>query len=183
MLVDACNGLNELIHLAMLWTVHQCWPAGARFVFNCYINWAQLLLRQTGDAPVIILSQEGVTQGDPLFLVLYGTTLVPLAEERRDTDPTVLSPLYTNDAVFDESAMRSAAQLRLLMDRGPDQGYFYNPAPSLLISDNPEEKEAAVREFDMESLNLNYTDVRRYLGAYLGHGEKLEEWVQPKVEA
>ena len=35
-LVDACNGLNELSRLAMLWTVRQRWPAGAIFAFSCY---------------------------------------------------------------------------------------------------------------------------------------------------
>ena len=33
-LVDACNGSNELIHLAMLWTVRHRWPAGVMFAFN-----------------------------------------------------------------------------------------------------------------------------------------------------
>ena len=33
-LVDARNGYNELIRLAMLWTVRHHWPAGARFALN-----------------------------------------------------------------------------------------------------------------------------------------------------
>ena len=47
-LVDARNGFNELIRLAMLWTVRHCWLAEVRFAFNCYRHWAQLLLRQPG---------------------------------------------------------------------------------------------------------------------------------------
>ena len=47
-LVDACNGFNELSRLEILWTVRHHWPAGARFAFNCYKHWAQLLLRQPG---------------------------------------------------------------------------------------------------------------------------------------
>ena len=46
--VDARNGFNELSRLATLWTVRHHWPAGARFAFNCYKHWAQLLLRQPG---------------------------------------------------------------------------------------------------------------------------------------
>ena len=60
-LVDACNGFNELSRLGMLWTVRHRSPSGARLAFNCYKHWAQLLLRQTGDLPVKILSREGVT--------------------------------------------------------------------------------------------------------------------------
>ena len=47
-LVDSCNGFNELSRLSVLWTVQHRWPAGARFAFNCYKHWAQLLLRQPG---------------------------------------------------------------------------------------------------------------------------------------
>ena len=79
------------------------------------------------------------------MMVLYGITLYPLAEELRDADPTLLSPFYANDVAFDRSARGSAAQLRLLMARGPDQGYFPYPAKSLFIADKPEKKEAAKR--------------------------------------
>ena len=79
-LIDACNGFNKLSRLSMLWIVRQHWSAGARFAFNCYRNWAQLLLRQPGDAPFILLIRKGFTQGDHLLMVLYGINLVPLAE-------------------------------------------------------------------------------------------------------
>ena len=104
-------------------------------MFNCYKHWAQLLLRQTGEPQVTILSREGVTQGDPLFMVLYVITLVPPAEELRAADPGLLSPFYADDAAFDGLAQRRAQLLKLLMKRGPDRGYFPELAKSLLISD------------------------------------------------
>ena len=54
------------------------------------------------------------------MIVLCGITLFPLAEELRDVDPTLLSPFYTDDAAFDGSVRRSAEQLKLLMNWGPD---------------------------------------------------------------
>ncbi|KAI2493136.1 hypothetical protein MHU86_21397 [Fragilaria crotonensis] len=66
LLVDATNGFNELGRKAMLWTVRHRWANGARFSFNCYRHSAQLLLRRRGGDCEIILSREGVTQGDPL---------------------------------------------------------------------------------------------------------------------
>ena len=102
-LVDACNGINELSDLAMLWTMRHRWPADSRFAFNCYRHWAQHLLRQPGEPPVTILSREGVTQGDPLSTILYGITLVPLAEDLRAADLGILSPFYPDDAAFDGS--------------------------------------------------------------------------------
>ena len=110
-LVDACNKFNELSRLVMLWTVRHRYPAGARFAFNCYKHWAQLLLCHPGDLPVTILSREGVTQGDPFSMVLYGITLVPLAEEIRVADPGLRSNFYADDASFGGSAQRSAQLL------------------------------------------------------------------------
>ena len=77
------------------------------------------------------------------------------AEER---DPTLLSPFYTDDAEFDGSARRSVAQLRLLIDWGPERSYFTEQTKSLFISDNPEEKEAARRKSKWAGLNLNCVD-------------------------
>ena len=99
-LVDARNGLNELSRLAIMWTVQHRWPVGARFAFNCYRHWAQILLLQLGGVPVTILSREGVTQGDPLKMVLYGITLVPLAQDIRSADPRLLSIFYADDAAL-----------------------------------------------------------------------------------
>ena len=74
---SACNGLNKLSRLEMLWTMRHRWPAGARFAFNCYNHWAQLLLRQPGELPVTILSKEEVTQGDPSIWFCTGSPSSP----------------------------------------------------------------------------------------------------------
>ena len=44
-LVDSWNGLNELSRLAIMWAMQHRKPAGARFSFNCYKHWVQILLR------------------------------------------------------------------------------------------------------------------------------------------
>ena len=129
----------------MLWTVRHRWPAGARFAFNCYRHWEQLLLHQPGEPPVTIMSREGVAQGDPLLMVLYRITLVPLPKELRAADPGLLSTFYADDAFFDGSARRSAQLLKLLMKRGTDREYFPAPAKSLFISYIPGQEEAAKR--------------------------------------
>ena len=98
-----------------------------------------------------------MTQGDPLSMVMYGITLLPLEEDLREADLTLLSLFYADDAAFDGSARRSAAQLRQLMDRGLDRGY-HEPAKSIFIAENPEDKEATRREFEQALLHLNYVD-------------------------
>ena len=136
----------------MLWTVWYFWLVGARFTFNCYENWAQLLLRQSGETPVKILIREGVTQGDPLLMVLYGITPTPLAEESGAADLGLLSLFYTNYAAFDGLAQQSAQLLKLLMKRGLDWGYFSDPAKLLFILDKPGQEESARREFVADGL-------------------------------
>ena len=182
-LVDACNGFNELSRLAMLWTVQHRWRDGAIFSFNCYKHWAQLLLRQPGELLVTILSREGVTQGDPLYMVLYRITLTPLAEDLHAADPGLLSPFYADNAAFDSLARQSAQLLKLFMKRGTDRGYLPEPAKSLFISDNPGQVAVAKREFAVEGLTLNLVSGSRYLGAHLGPQAELEAWVKPQVEA
>ena len=182
-LVDSHNGFNDLSCLAMMWTMRHHWPAGVRLALNCYRHWEQLILRQPGDPPVTILSREGVTQGDPLLMVLYRITLVPIYEELRAADPGLLSPFYTDDAASNGLTRRSAHILKLLMKMGPDRGYFPKPANSLFVLDTPSQEEAAKQEFAIEGLTLNFGSGSRYLGSYLGPRYQLEAWVKPQVEA
>ena len=91
-------------------------------------------------------------------MVLYGITLVPLAEDLRDADPTLLSPFYYNYAAFYGSERRIMEQLRLLVHRGTYWGYFPKQAKSVFVADNPEDKEAGRQGFDQAGLNINYLD-------------------------
>ena len=77
LLVDAANAFNMVNRKAMLWTVRHKWPSGARFAFNCYSHAGHIVLRGAFEW---LLSREGVTQGDPLSMVIYGLALLPLVE-------------------------------------------------------------------------------------------------------
>ena len=116
-------------------------------------------------------------------MVLYGITLIPLAEEIRAADTGLLSQFYANDAAFDCLARCSAKFLKLLMRRGPDRGYFPVLAKSLFISDTPGQKAGAKRDFGAEGLTLSFVSGSRYLGAHLGLQVELEAWIKPQVEA
>ena len=96
-------------------------------------------------------------------MVLYGITLVPLAEDLIAAYPWILSPFYVDNAVFDGSTRQSSQLLNLLMERGPDRGYFPDPAKSLFISDTPGKEEAARRELTAEGIVLNFVSGSLYL--------------------
>ena len=127
--------------------------------------------------------EEALREKFPPRYLGGGRSTIPLAEELRAADPGLLSPFYADDATFDSSARRSAQLLKLLMNRGQDQGYFPEPTKSLFISDTPGQEAAAKREFAAEGSTLNFVSGSRYLGAYLGPQVELEAWVKPQVEA
>ena len=99
---------------------------------------------------------RGATQVIPLSLVLYRINLTPLAEELISADLGLLSTFYQDDAMFYGLARQHAQLLQLLMERGPDRGYFPESANSLFISDTLGQEEASRREFAAEGLVLNF---------------------------
>ena len=88
LLIDARNVFNEENRTAMLWSVRHEWRSGAQFTFNCYRHWATLVVRKTEDGSGHFLhSKEGVTQGDPLAMIAYGITVLPLIRVLRKDHP------------------------------------------------------------------------------------------------
>ncbi len=58
-----------------------------------------MLFMQSPGKPVTILwSWEGLTQVDPLAMILYGIALLLLAEKLREAYPDVMQPWYAGDS-------------------------------------------------------------------------------------
>ena len=91
-MADATDGFNNLSRKRMFWTVRHCWPRLARFAFNCYCHEVRLVVRVPGHIAMILMSMEGVTQGDPLAMGMYGISLIPLIEHLCVVYPDMLQP-------------------------------------------------------------------------------------------
>ena len=101
-------------------------------------------------------------------MVIYGISLVPPEEDLWSADTYLLTYFYTDNAPFDGSVRRSAQILKLLMERGSDQGDLLDPSKSLFTTDLLDQEDAENMEFSVEGLELNFGGGSRHLGAYLG---------------
>ena len=123
LLVDAANGFNALNCKVMLWNVQHLWPRVARFTFNCYKYWPQLILQRIGEKnPYILHSREGVTQGDPLSMFLYGLALLPLVKKLEEK-ATGVQVWYADDSGITDSLPNIQKWLDELCALGPGFGY------------------------------------------------------------
>eukprot|EP00957_Ditylum_brightwellii_P143302 10917853-Ditylum_brightwellii.AAC.1 len=75
LLVDAQNAFNRVNMHAMLWNVQHSWASGTHFSFNTYKHWSKLVLHGHKD---LVFGKEGVTQGNPLAMILYALALLPV---------------------------------------------------------------------------------------------------------
>ena len=91
-IIDARNGFNKLSHLEMLWMVRHFWLSGMIFSLNCYCHEALAVVHRPAALCNIMTSREGVTQVDPLSMILYGLALLLLDEFMRAAYPGVPQP-------------------------------------------------------------------------------------------
>jgi len=176
LLVDACNGFNELSRKAAMWTVRHRWPSGSRFAFNCYRHAAQLVIHRSGRPGSVILSQEGVTQGDPISMVIYGVALTPLTESVRAAQPNTLQAWYADDSSFAGSAPAIAAAMRTILEKGPARGYYPKPSKSILIC-NPAVRETVQGE--LGTFHFQSEEGYRHVGRFIGTENMKAQWLQP----
>ena len=181
-LADADNGFNALGRMNMLWVVRHKWARGARYAFNLYRHDARLMVRgPVGTAPKFILSREGVTQGCPLGMILYGVALLPLAEDLRVAFPGALQPWYADDFAMVARASVCAGIYGRLCRIGPSVGYFASPPKSWGICPR-RHQEAAQRIFQEAGLQLKWSRGQRYVGGFVGSIAMRDRWLSPMVK-
>ena len=81
MIVDTKNEFNEINQVVILWTFHYFWSSGDCFVFNCYFNWSLLCFWNGNGAARFLHSREGVTQGGPPEIIVYGIGILLLIKK------------------------------------------------------------------------------------------------------
>ena len=109
-----------------------------------------------------MLIKEGVAQGDPLAMALYGVALLPLAEILHEEQKEVMPPWYADDATMMGKAPAVASCFEKLIKIGPHFGYHPEPAKSFVICPLADKVEAKAA-FDEKKLPVKFCRGHRYV--------------------
>ena len=165
----------------MLWNVRHVWAKGSRFAFNSYRHFNLVIVRRGGGEEAhVILHKNGLSQGDPLAMILYGCALLPLVEEVKRAVPEAITPWYADDSAAVGNLVDCAMCLEVLKEKGPLYGYFPEAEKTRVIC-TEEDEPAAKTAFYSRGLMVDFSRGQRYLGGFVGGMAEKHEWVREKV--
>ena len=113
--------------------VRHLWPSKYRFIFNCYCHWSSLVFRNRDGMSSFLHSKEGVTQGYPLAIILYGINILPLIKNLKREIPDVTKHWYVDDTKALYIIERIETYFELLTRQGPGRGYYPETSKSVWI--------------------------------------------------
>ena len=92
---------------------------------NCYRHQAVLLVHTDDSyASHWLASHEGVTQGNPLSMILYGIDMLPFTLQLKVAVPTALQPWYADNTAAGGNFEDIIRVFNLLQTTGLARGYF-----------------------------------------------------------
>ena len=174
-MVDAENAFNSLNRIAALWNVRVLWPRCSRFLFNTYRGWAALVVRGSDS---LSYSKEGVTQGNPLSMLMYAVSSLPLISSLNN--PARLTEIWYADDTLACSTLDSIQEwFCQLKEKGPKFGYFPERSTSYLVVD-PEYVPQAEEIFANLGINVecNHILLGGVIGSYSGKKAFVEDLVK-----
>ena len=120
LMVDASNAFKSLNRMALLWNTCELWLRCLRFIINTYRGWSPLLMKGLSQ---LLYSEEGVTQGDPLSMILYAVGTLPLVHYVGDPGQRA-QIWYANDSSACSAMSDLKVRFQRLLVEGPKYGYF-----------------------------------------------------------
>ena len=108
-------------------------------------------------------SKAGVTQGDPLAMLVYGLGMLPLTRKLKNPDKWKQN-WYADDSSCIAAFEALVEWLNLLLLDGPKYGYFPEPEKSYLVV-HPDFVEIAKEKF--KDFKLNIVTGYRFLGGFI----------------
>lgn len=174
LLVDASNAFNSINRISALCNARVFWPRCARFLFNTYRGCSALVIQ---GVDTFLYSREGVTQGDPLSMLLYGVATLPLINHLSGHQQ-VIQNWYADDASAIGKLAHIKAWLMDLMSTGPSYGYHPEPQKSyLVVSHHLKEKAEEI----FGPFGLKIVTGQRFLGGYVGDKDGKHRYMSKKI--
>ncbi|GAX18236.1 hypothetical protein FisN_31Hu011 [Fistulifera solaris] len=124
-------------------------------------------------------AREGVAQGDPLSMILYGLTLTPIAEKIRENVKNIVQPFYADDVALAGKSSDISKAMEILMRYGPARGYFPEPSKSVVVCRQSDEEKCSKI---LSKYEFKYVCGHRYLGGFIGSAAARDEYVKEKIE-
>ena len=144
-------------------------------MFNAYRGYAFLFVCGSN---LKLLSKEGVTQGDPLAMLVYGLGLLPLIRILKEPAKWKQN-FYADDGACCGPLLMLKEWLGKLMSLGPKFGYFPEPDKSFLVV-HPDYIDTAREIF--KDLKLNIVSGKRFLGGFIGSSDDTEQWLNDQIQ-
>jgi hypothetical protein len=175
LLMDAANAFNSISRAAAIWNTRVLWSRCSRFVFNAYRGYAILFI---AGSSTTLLSREGLTQGDPLAMLVYGIAVLPLTRKLKNPGKWKQN-WYADDSACLAPLLLLKEWLELLMREGPKLGYYPEPDKSYLVVHSDYIDEA--KQIFM-GLKINIVTGQKFLGGFIGGETDVSRWMEQKVD-
>ena len=173
LLADASNAFNSLNREAALHNIRHLCPILSTILINIYREATDLFVDG-----IVLASEEGTTQGDPLAMPMYALATIPLIT-RVGESSNVVPVWYADDA----SAAGGLSSIRSWWDNissyGPAFGYYANASKTWLVT--KESYLAKAREIFRDTQVKITSQGRPHLGAPLGSKEFVDQFVSEKI--
>ena len=173
LLVDATNAFNSLNRNAALHNVRHLCPTLSPILINVYRESSELFVDG-----IVLASEEGTTQGDPLTMPMYALATIPLIS-RVGESLSIVQVWYADDV----SAAGDLLSIRSWWDNvashGPAFGYYANGSKTWLVTKESHQDKAREIFLDMQ---IRITSKGRPLiGALLGSREFIDHFISEKI--
>ena len=176
LLIDADNAFNRINRHAILHNIQHICPILKYAIINTYRVPSRIFVL----GGMVMLSEEGTTQGCPLAMAIYALALVPLVNQLHGICKQVW---FADDGTGADKLDALRKWWDVLLEKGPAYGYFPKPTKTWLIVKEDKLQEAKLI-FKDTGVKIT-SDGMRHLGAAIGSKvfkdsyvlQKIEEWI------
>ena len=122
--------------------------------------------------------REDVTEGDPLVMIAYGISILPLIKNFKQKIPDVKHTCYADNNKALDTFARIETYFNLLIRQGLGHWYYSKLSKIVLIL-HPENIEA--RKVFGACHKFKVCTGTRYLGGYIGDNNYMSDWMRKRT--